>query len=168
MLTITTNKKSQMEIIGLVIIVILISLALLFVLQFSLKKPVSVKKSYTHATVASNEINALIKSNTNCSGRTMIAVSDLLKDCALYHRQNGYMVCDNGMKSCEFLDNTVDDILDKTLRAWGKDFKLTAIVSDTIVINKTGGTAQAAREVEMYPLQIPGMGIMFINLEIYG
>lgn len=155
-----------MEIIGLVIIVILISLALLFVLQFSLREPAGVKKAYTHATIASNEINALMKSATTCSAGSLITVSDLIKDCALYYPQ-GYRRCDDGSLSCEFLDKVVDDILDSTLRAWNKDFQLVASVRGIAVINKTGGTPGIAKESETYPLQVPGMGIMFVSLEIY-
>jgi hypothetical protein len=169
MLTITTNKKSQVEIIGLVIIVILISLALIFVLQFSLKKPADIKKSYTHATVASSEINALVKSATYCKGNAVITVSDLMKDCALYYWQNGSLVCDNDMRSCEYLNYFVDGVLNATLIEWNKNFHLLAGVRDRVLIDKTHGIIDENKraEYEPYALRVTGLGLMDISLTIY-
>ena len=53
------SRKSQTEMMGLVIVVILITLALLFVVSFIvLRKPSTLKKEYTQSELAANTLYA--------------------------------------------------------------------------------------------------------------
>jgi hypothetical protein len=136
MLTITA-KKSQMEIIGLVIIVILISLALIFFLQFSMKETSSDKRAYTSAQLASGMINTLAKTTTDCSGKT---ISELYAECANLNPVD----CDRDRfeesDACEKANSTVTMLLDSTLAEWRKKFKFQVF----ILILRQSYTAQTA------------------------
>jgi len=88
-----TFRNAQMEIMGLVIIVILLSLALLFVLQFIILRPASdLKESFTQKEIASNTVNTLLDTTTDCR---QLPLSKLLEDCA----EGAFIQCPTG-NSC--------------------------------------------------------------------
>ncbi len=75
------SKKSQMEIMGLVVIIILIAIGMLFAVQFLLKKPTGETAAKAEESVlAANFLNAMLSTTTECQSRT---VRELLQDCAL-------------------------------------------------------------------------------------
>ena len=89
------KKKSQMEIMGLVIIVILITLGLFFVVRFIItKQPSEIKKSYTQTEIAANILNSLLKTTSkDCYG---MDVTQLLQDCAVYRdAETSQVKCEN-------------------------------------------------------------------------
>lgn len=108
------KKKSQMEIMGLVVIVILITLGMFFVVKFMINKPPSeIKKSYTRTELAANLLNTLLKTTSeDCYGMT---VKDLLVDCA----ENKDTECENAKPSCEYVLTITKTIFDETLVKWG-------------------------------------------------
>lgn len=122
------TKKSQMEIVGLVIIVILLSLALLFFLRFSIGKTATEKQTFTSAQLASNMINTLSKTTTNCSRFT---ISDLYILCANLDEE---VDCDGDgwyeSNACEVANNTMDDILPKTLEQWNKRYRFQVFIPE--------------------------------------
>ena len=122
-----TAKKSQMEIVGLVVIVILISIALLFFLRFNLGKSATEKRTYTSAQLASNLVNTVAKTSTNCS---LLTISELSILCA-----NGdYVYCDEERiieyDSCEIANNTLDIIFINTLEQWNKKYKFQIFIPE--------------------------------------
>ncbi|MBU1204484.1 MAG: hypothetical protein KKE93_01085, partial [Nanoarchaeota archaeon] len=59
------NKKSQAEIVGLAIIVLLITMGLLFFVKFSiLDKKDDIKGSFTDSELANNMVDVLLKTTT--------------------------------------------------------------------------------------------------------
>jgi len=87
------RKKGQMEIMGLVVIVILITLGLLFLVYFSAKNEIE-KKVFTRKGLALSTMSALMKTtvNSEIDCTTSISLSnqpqlgeDILEDCALYY-----------------------------------------------------------------------------------
>ena len=66
------KRKSQMEIMGLAIIILLLTLAMIFVVRFViLKGPSDIKKGFTQTELASNMVNTFLKSTSrNCRGRS--------------------------------------------------------------------------------------------------
>ena len=123
------QRRSQMEIMGIVIIIILFSVGLLFAIQYViLKKPSDVKKSFLQAELSSNSLNAMLKTNIpECNNADMAA---LFKVCGQYNPPNPTepeIDCDNdGSKvssgdlydSCFILNQTITTILNNTLNVW--------------------------------------------------
>jgi hypothetical protein len=172
-------KKSQMEMMGLAIIVILISFGLLFFLRFSLMKPSTTPtQEYKKSALASNFINTLVETDAaNCSN---VKFSDLFKDCAENNNggAGGLILCRlPGMQihSCEFLRLQTVSILDETLAKWGIDYYFIATtdkkkptqgqIFDPIPIN---GECQGDRKLAIQPFSLSNKVELDIMLFICG
>ena len=120
-----TNKKAQMEIMGLIIIVILISLAMLFALKyFAFKEPSDTRQKFVYEEQTSNMLAAMLKTNT-CKGRE--TVESLLIDCA----EGEAIVCNNGKTSCQEANSTIRSIISGTLEGpWDQNYQFTVKISD--------------------------------------
>ena len=153
------NKKSQAEIVGLVIIVLLITIGLLFVVKFVvLKKPSDVKKTFVHSELASNMVNVLLKTTTDCKGSS---VTELFQDCAAFKRIN----CE-GFDSCEKVNDTIRIILTNTMEEWNKQYEFRAYIPGNDPISSYGSCApRADRESKTYPIPTD-WGTLFIKLDI--
>lgn len=142
-LGIPLNKSAQMEMIGLVVIVILITLGMLFMATFALKDSDG-KKIFTRKGLAYSTISAVMKTTINdpdCSvsfsGQVYPQIGkDLIEDCAYYYQDNlkesdhSLYRCGN-KHTCLFLEETISEILIETLGVWNKnyEFKLQLIES---------------------------------------
>jgi len=127
------EKKGQMEMIGLVIIVILISLGMLFMAQFALKEE-PLKKVFARQGLATSALSTLMKTTvqeTGCLSETSAQINlrldrHLLKDCAQYSAEapQGFSQyhC-QGKHSCQFLEELVGKLLAQTLGTWGKQYE---------------------------------------------
>ncbi len=117
------NKKAQMEIIGLVIIVILISIGMLFYLRFGrTDNGVDYKRDFFQKELTVSTLNSLLQTRTSCPGHDMKKV---IKDVV-----EGYddEICGENKEDflIEALNNT---IMKETLLEWGKEYKLTIATS---------------------------------------
>jgi uncharacterized protein YpmB len=119
------NKRSQMEIMGLMIVVLLLIVGVLFAVKFVvLKKPTEVRQTYSRTQMASNMGLAIMSSTTeDCRGT---AIKDLLIDCANWPEDGGTIMCDNLMKSCAYVNKTIFNILNSTFDAWKTQYYVTA------------------------------------------
>ncbi len=137
--------KSQMEIMGIVIIIILFSVGLLFAVQYViLKKPTDVKKSFLQAELSSNSLNAMLKTNIlECNNADMAA---LFKDCtgvspeidcciksdpALDCSYDGIISTTGMADTCYVLNQTITKILKNTLNLWRVPYVFTAYYSES-------------------------------------
>ncbi|MFC1723434.1 hypothetical protein ACFL0V_04815 [Nanoarchaeota archaeon] len=120
-----TQRKAQMEIFGLMIVVILLIIGVLFAVKFVvLKKPPEVKESFSRTQLASNLGLTLMDTNTkDCRGT---ALKDLMTDCAEWPEMDGTISCDDGTKSCEYAKNAIEQILNSTLNTWRVKYELKA------------------------------------------
>jgi len=115
------KKKSQMEIMGLAIIVILLTLGLLFFIKVIIsKEPSTSKQSFTQTKTAANMVDVMVKTTTkNCHGTE---IRQLLQDCAENHNNpNSLIQCENGETSCRYVNSTIEYLFNHTLRetTWG-------------------------------------------------
>ncbi|MFH1669346.1 MAG: hypothetical protein ABIA62_05440 [Candidatus Woesearchaeota archaeon] len=119
------NRKAQMEIMGLMIVVILLIIGVLFALKFVVLKPQpETRQSFTRTQMASNMGLALMSSSTeNCRGTS---IKDLLIDCAEWPENGGTITCDDGRKSCEYVNGTIDYIFNATLNTWNVKYYFVA------------------------------------------
>lgn len=152
------KRRAQMEVMGLVLIVILIAIAMLFTLQFViLQKPPEIKKLYTHSKLASTTLNALLKTNTECKG---IDFTGLLQDCAA-NKNNSYGIQCNGQDSCSYTKEKLNNIFNNTLRKWNIEFQFTADLADIEI----GQPCLGEKQTKPYPIPTD-VGIMIIKLDI--
>ena len=116
------NSKGQIELIGLVIIVILATLGILFMAKFSLVEDTT-KKVIAREFLASSAMGALMKTSALCEHQDyygnfikepLFIQNELLEDCALYKNTNSEYQCNN-LHSCDFLNKTIGALLNKTL-----------------------------------------------------
>lgn len=159
------NKKSQAEIVGLVIIVLLITIGLLFVVKFViLREPSDIKKGFVHSELASNMINVLLKTTTDCKKSS---VTDLFKDCAAPIPK---IDCndDNIPDSCEKVNETIEWILTRSLEKWKNQYEFKAYIPGNEPISSYGSCAKKSdRESTTYPIPTD-WGTLFIKLDICG
>ncbi len=155
------NKRSQMEIMGLAIIIILISLGLLFAVQWMLKapptKPVQRAKE---SVLAANFLNTMLGTTTDCNKRT---IRELLQDCAL---TGGVTKCD-GQTSCTYVRSIIQKLFDETFKKWNMPYHI-AMTGATPIEQLDFGTkpCPGEREQKTHPLPVrPGFEIT-ITLEI--
>ncbi len=74
------KKRSQMEIMGIAIVVVILSIVILFVIRWSiLKEPVQYKKEFAQSEIATNLVNTMLSTTTECNEVTF---SELFQDCA--------------------------------------------------------------------------------------
>lgn len=165
------NLRGQMEIMGLVVIVILISLGMLFMVKFAIEdnpaKKIFTRKGLAYSTVSAIMKNTIEDPNLNCitNGQTRsIAIgSELFDDCSLFFRNykensdsepniRGYSLYNcNQLHSCAFLEQTITTNLQKTLGAWNKKYTFeSALYSSSsntkeiiFTINSTKGACTA-------------------------
>src|SRR3989339_712087 len=93
-----TSKSSQMEIMGLVVIILLAIVAMLFVVKYVINKPPqgSIKESYSSSQLATNMLNSLLKTTaSSCKG---LDFSKLLQDCAA----GKSITCSGNKDSCTY------------------------------------------------------------------
>jgi hypothetical protein len=121
-------KKAQFEVIGLLIIVILITLGVLFVVQFVvLREPSNVKQSHVESQFAASFLNSFLETTTDdCRGQT---VKGLVHDCVDNPPPLRLSCYDHGTipqpDSCMYLNKTAFTILNKTLIRLRRAFKFT-------------------------------------------
>lgn len=123
-------KRGQMEMIGLVIIVILITLGMLFMVIFALKEDPQ-KKIFTRKGLAYSTVSAAMKMNIECNdenGKSYPQLGkDVLDQCA---QDNGDSYCVkyncDGKKCCQVFNETMNKMLNATLGGWGKRFEFKA------------------------------------------
>lgn len=120
-LQIIKHRKAQMEIMGLAIVIILVIVGMLFAIRFVvLKAPTEIKEDYTRAQLVSNFGIALLQASTeNCKDTD---ITELITDCAEFQ----YIVCGDGRGSCEYVNATIDSILQQTMVEWRIPYHITA------------------------------------------
>ena len=122
------STKAQMEIMGLLVIIILLSIGMLFTVNYMIhKKPSNVKKTFTENQMASNILSAILKTSTPQNPGDQLYCSktdftELLQDCAQFET----VQCSNGQYSCEYAEEQITNMLNKTLAKYNKPYRLKA------------------------------------------
>lgn len=125
-----------MEIIGLVVIVILITLGMLFMAVFALRESPQ-KRILTQKGLAVSTISAVMKttiSDPDClpghSGSGFFQLGGvILEDCALNYQfpEGSHYRC-GGMDSCQFFHQQTTELLEQTLGVWNKNYQFSSVL----------------------------------------
>ena len=156
------NKKSQMEILGLAIVVVLILVATIFVVRFLvIKAPTEYRKGFVSSELASNMLNTLLKTSAkDCSQLTM---TELLQDCA----QSRSIICDNGQDSCNFVESISKKIFESTLDKWSMEYEFLAYTNSNQPLIKLGKPCRSEKRSKLFPIPI-NTATMYVKLDICG
>lgn len=167
------NTTGQIEIMGLVIIVVIISLVLLFVVSIVFKQEPGADLPEAETGLSSSFIDALLQTDSNCTSDT--TMQDLFVNCAKSPGK-GSITCYDGRKSCEYVNDTTIEIMKKTLDVWGlnvsRGYEFVAVVPpQKVITHYTAGNMSLSLggEVEPYPLSLyPSPSDLLIYLCVGG
>ena len=152
-----------MEIMGLAIVVILLSLSMIFVVKFVvLKKPAEFKKAFTQTELASNMLNTFLKTTSeNCYGLSM---TELLQDCA----GSRTITCGTGDFSCKYVNDTASDIFDDTLVLWNIDYYFTIYeeLSLSTLVIELGAACRGAKKSKTFVMPTTPGNPLIVKLDI--
>ena len=113
------KKNAQVEIMGLLIIVILVVMVIFIVISFQAKvQPKTVHKTYMNEQMSTAFLLALLDTSTDCTGS--VSLREIIFDCATTRRISCF-----GKDSCSYLNNSLDDIFNSTLDLWGINYEFT-------------------------------------------
>ncbi|MFA6073074.1 MAG: hypothetical protein WC758_03105 [Candidatus Woesearchaeota archaeon] len=126
------QKKAQMETMGLLVVVILISIILFFALSFSMKSKdtTNTKKEFKETQAISNFGTAMLETTGPCDW----TIRELLTDCAFTKEIN----CD-GVNSCDAAKSMMTMILNVSLNEWGYKYNLSIDTSTKNVFSESTG-----------------------------
>jgi len=165
------SRRSQMEIMGLMVVVILLIVGVLFALKFVvLKKPAETRQEYSRTQMASNMGLALMSATTENCRET--AIKDLLIDCAQWPEAGGTITCGDGSGSCDYVNRTIGHILNSTLNQWRVRYYFSAstsnIAEDRLVYHTNGDcTMERPKPGESESFFLPtGRGMMTLRMFI--
>lgn len=148
------SRRSQLEIFGLVVLVIIIVVAFLIFTVYKLNSPQKDTKGvYVDKQLSSNVLLALSKTNVAYDDCYSHTISQLITDCAkTYHSFSCF-----GRSSCDVAEEVIGDILSETLYAEGINYNLTIHGTN---ISFVDGCTPYANQVEgfiilpMYPGEV--------------
>ena len=158
------NKKSQMEILGLAIVVVLILVATIFVVRFLvINKSHSVRNPFISSELSSNMVNAYIhtSSNDDCHFSTF---EELLQDCAV--NQGNGIKCDSNINSCDFVKSRAIEIFSKTFDTWKIKYEFQAYVDNSNQpLFKIGNSCKYDKVSKNFPIPT-SIGAVYVKLDI--
>jgi hypothetical protein len=111
-------KRSQSEVIGVVIIVIILVIAGVFMLTQRLKDKDSQKDTFVDPKLAQSFLNALMNTKTEKN----VMVSDIIKDC--YSNRNDLCGSTSTSDCCSYAYATMKNAVEATLGEWDKSYRL--------------------------------------------
>ncbi len=112
-------KKAQTEIIGLAVIVLLVSIAILFALQFIImKQPTDITKEYTYKELAANTLSTALKTTTDCNN---MQLDQIVTSCIL---GESTLPCSPYQNPCIYATEVFNEIFDNTLEKWNMNYYL--------------------------------------------
>ncbi len=122
------QRKAQMEMIGLVVIIIMMSLGLMFylILTTTTEQP-SKKKVFSSNQLSTNFVIALHNTETTCGLETSRLI---------YHCASGSVGTCSGRTYCNYLEDEIDTVLNRTLDKWQVPYNLRIKETDIKFKNK--------------------------------
>ncbi|MFP4522960.1 MAG: hypothetical protein ACLFNM_00230 [Candidatus Woesearchaeota archaeon] len=114
-------RKGQSEIMGLIVIVVILTVAMLVYVSYSASKPASSKgslyKEYAYNELATSYVDVLLDVSIPNCGKT--SFEDLLVNCGTKNT----VIC-GSLNSCDYVQQIVDHISQQTLKEWDIPYSL--------------------------------------------
>jgi len=122
-------KKAQLEMIGLAVVVILISIGMLFVLNFVVtRKPAKTQSTFSEWETSQNMLTAMLTSvSRDCKS---LDIGALLQDCANNYASRGSIECNFGVYSCMYVEAALAEMLPSTIDSWRYSYRFRAYITD--------------------------------------
>jgi len=154
------NKRAQMEILGLAIIVVLIMLGVLFAIQFVLRAPPEqAAQEYRESQLAASLVTTMLSTTTACRDAT---VAELLQDCAVFTR----ISCPQG-NSCDEAKVVIGQILVGTLETWERDYRFAISGGPSRIDEIYYGLGDCTGEIESNTNPVPtAAGPLQVRLDL--
>ncbi|MFH2027594.1 MAG: hypothetical protein ABIJ08_00510 [Nanoarchaeota archaeon] len=161
-------RKAQMEMLGLALIVILISVGMLFVIKFAILDQVpDHKQQYTESELASNFISTLLQTtNPGCRG---LRYTELLQDVAEKSPFGPYMMCVPGYDTKTYLITNITAILNRTFDSRKITYNLSLIKNNQFNITPSFGKGCRGSKTQKefaVPVGASGAETLFIKMDI--
>ena len=162
-------KKSQMEILGLAIVVVLLLIATFFVVRFLVfKSPTEYRKGFLSSELASSMINVFLRIDDNTCSQPMV---DIIRNCVESNSnccdECGRTDPDDWIHSCEFVENTTKYIFSETLDKW--KYKYEFLIYQNPNNPKIEISEKCSGEKKSESYSIPSSsGTIYVKLDICG
>lgn len=110
-------RKAQMELLGLAMVVVIVSIGLMYLLVFSVAKPPKlIHAKYLEKEIGQNFIGAMLKTQSRaCKG---LSIGELLQDCANFDSTGGSIQCNTDQYSCAYAQQELEEMLGNTVYRW--------------------------------------------------
>lgn len=118
-------RKSQMEILGLAIIVVLVILAIFLYVMFvpSDSTPQEIKRGLTDPKLASATLDSMLRTNIYCPvNMQKYSITEILQDCFYW----GIIDCKAENDACVVAESDIELMLNSTLKKWGRNYQFSA------------------------------------------
>jgi len=130
------KRRGQMEILGILLVIILLIIGLLFFLRFGggTSGREEVSKTIRNKEIAANMVISLMDTETPCRG---LDVEELVRNCAMFctgdcnptSAEDGMVVCSTPsgpVHSCQYVKDTFQTLFTQTLETWhvGYEFEM--------------------------------------------
>lgn len=154
------QKRAQMEILGLTIVIALILIAAVFIVRFSvLNEEEQYRGDFLSSEIPSNALNTFLKTaSRNCFQLTM---TELLQDCA----QIRNIICEDGKGSCIFVNSTALEIFGKTLDKWNMKYEFLAYTDINKPLIRLGSACKGQKKSKQFPIPISS-AVMYVKMEV--
>ena len=154
-------KKAQVEIMGLTIALLLITLGIVFVFGFiSENGSLQYKRQFTQTEIASNTLSTFLRTTSGCKELSM---TELLQDCS----QNQIVVCLEDQNSCEYVLAAAAQIFDDTLEKWGISYEFKVFFEEENPVLGIGEACVGDKKSKLFPIPIDS-GILKVKMDICG
>ncbi len=153
-------RKAQMEIMGLAVIVILLVLGMLFVIGVMLEPSDDIRQAYAYEKLASNSLNALLKTSTDCNN---LDVKDLLKDCG--GDMNIYC---GSVSSCDYVESVIYTIFEGIITPLNKKYYFHMgidVIDPDIKEIKSSDCLNERKAADPFPIRT-SRGLMTVNFYV--
>ncbi len=110
------NKKAQIEIMGIALVVVLITIGIVFVAKYSAKEPTRTQEEFQRRELPKTIITSLVEVVSTCKDEKM---GDVIQDCGTAK----VLPCEGG-DSCAYLHSTFKTILDDMLGQFEYEYQI--------------------------------------------
>lgn len=137
------NKKAQVEIMGIALVVVLITIGIVFVAKYSAKEPKKTQEEFQRRELPKTIITSIVEVVSTCNDEKM---ADVMQDCGVTKQ----LPCEGFVNSCAYLTTTLKTILDDMLGRFEYDYQLQlhAEGQGDLLNDGTGGVQSAGFETE--------------------